>query len=403
MAIVKTTAAALLLTLVLCALLGCASFVAAQKKDYEIVSTIVEDDSDVVVVRRNQVVFMLYDETIIGAEFDDPDLRLQAAYPGFAIMQSAAYMDRKFEKAAQIGLGIGTVPSFLRHMQIPTDVIEISDAVVRQAANYFHYERCEAEDPEECVNGETFVADGLAFLQQTPEKPVYDLFIIDVYTGWNPVVFYVQEVMQNVRDNWLRGPKGVFVVNFVGFFNGPHAVVPKSILRTLQSVFKHVKVFREMDNLHDEDASNIVFFASNEPFKFTVPAHGDYKDPIYNTYFYIVANFPKWEIFTDMDASVEVGVQQAVGAEEVTFETAKDESALSPTAAATSAKARVLTQAEHGQNEFQDTHAFTQEHMRGRVVKQFPQSFWDDVKEKRRAKKTTSEKSSSPTETKEEL
>lgn len=42
-----------------------------------------------------------------------------------------------------------------------------------------------------------------------------------------------------------------------------------------------------MDNLHDEDASNIVFFASNEPFKFTVPAHGDYKDPIYNTYFYV--------------------------------------------------------------------------------------------------------------------
>lgn len=73
-----------------------------------------------VVVRRNQVMFLLYDETIIGAEFDDPDLRLQAAYPGFAIMQSAAYMDRKFEKAAQIGLGIGTVPSFLRHMQIPT-------------------------------------------------------------------------------------------------------------------------------------------------------------------------------------------------------------------------------------------------------------------------------------------
>lgn len=46
-----------------------------------------------------------------------------------------------------------------------------------------------------------------------------------------------------------------------------------------------------MDNLHDEDASNIVFFASNEPFKFNVPTHGDYKDPIYNTYFY-VRRFP---------------------------------------------------------------------------------------------------------------
>lgn len=165
MGIKKTSSpvALLLLTLVLCALLGCASVAAAaEKKEYEIVSAyvpftssnlqpaycslslltcwtdngscvatgdgsmycnvhrLVEDDSDVVVVRRNQVVFMLYDETIIGAEFDDPDLRLQAAYPGFAIMQSAAYMDRKFEKAMQIGLGIGTVPSFLRHMKIPT-------------------------------------------------------------------------------------------------------------------------------------------------------------------------------------------------------------------------------------------------------------------------------------------
>lgn len=102
-----------------------------------------------------------------------------------------------------------------------------------------------------------------------------------------------------------------------------------------------------------------------------------------------------------MDASVEIGVQQDVGAEEVTFETTKDASSSSSTAASTSAKARVLTQEEHGQNEFQDTHAFTQKHMRGRVVDQFPQSFWDDVKEKRRAK--SSKTSSRSTETKEEL
>lgn len=206
--------------------------------------SIVEDDSDVVVVRRNGVLYLLYDQTIIGAEFDDPEYRTQAAYPGFAIMQSAAYMDRTFSKAAQIGLGIGTVPSFLREKGIPTDVIEISDAVVKQAANYFQYERCEDDDPEDCDNGKTFVTDGLAFLQQQPEKPQYDLFIIDVYTGWNPLAFFVQEVMVSVRDKWLTKPSGVFVVNFVGLFNGPHAVVPKSIYRTLQSVFKHVKAFR---------------------------------------------------------------------------------------------------------------------------------------------------------------
>jgi spermidine synthase len=199
-----------------------------------------------VVVRRNHVIYMLYDETIIGAEFDDDDYRWQTAYPGFAIMQSAAYLDRTFTHAAQIGLGIGTVPTFLRGKGIPTDVIEISDAVVTQAANYFQYERCEDDDPEDCVNGKTFVVDGLAFLKQEPksEADKYDLFITDVYTGWNPLAFFTQEIMVSVRDKWLASPKGVFVCNFVGMFNGPHAVVPKSIYRTLQSVFKHVKAFR---------------------------------------------------------------------------------------------------------------------------------------------------------------
>lgn len=152
------------------------------------------------------------------------------------------------------------------------DVIEISDAVVRQASDYFQYERCEpaaasgavtvsttsssdatttttsstdATDPSTCPHGATFVTDGLAFLQQTPASPrPYDLFIIDVYTGWNPVAFYEKEVMARVRDAWLRASSGVLVVNFVGLFNGPHAVVPKSIFRTLQSVFAHVQCYR---------------------------------------------------------------------------------------------------------------------------------------------------------------
>lgn len=42
-----------------------------------------------------------------------------------------------------------------------------------------------------------------------------------------------------------------------------------------------------MDNLADEDASNIVFFASNEPFTFNVPTDGEYKNAPPNTYFYV--------------------------------------------------------------------------------------------------------------------
>jgi hypothetical protein len=79
-----------------------------------------EDGSAVGVVRHRNVLFLLYDETIIGAEFDDPYLRKQTAYPGFTIMQCAAYLTRKPTRAVQIGLGIGSVPSFLREMGIPT-------------------------------------------------------------------------------------------------------------------------------------------------------------------------------------------------------------------------------------------------------------------------------------------
>lgn len=96
------------------------------------------------------------------------------------------------------------------------------------------------------------------------------------------------------------------------------------------------------------------------------------------------------QIFTDLkeDESVEVEVQQSAGADEVTFSgprsdaaASPDESLASPSAAATSANARVLTRESHGQDEFQDTHAFTQTHMRERVVAQFPPAFWADVKE----------------------
>ncbi|GMF22316.1 unnamed protein product [Phytophthora fragariaefolia] len=87
---------------------------------YTLVSRIDEGDSVVAVVRRNGVLHLLYDETIIGAEFDDPYLRKQTAFPGFTIMQCAAYLARKPMRAVQIGLGIGTVPSFLREMDIPT-------------------------------------------------------------------------------------------------------------------------------------------------------------------------------------------------------------------------------------------------------------------------------------------
>ncbi|KAL4109609.1 hypothetical protein PRIC1_001308 [Phytophthora ramorum] len=385
----------LLLTL----LLGLASVAAqpagtryepATDDEYTVVSRLDEDASVVAVVRRNGVLHLLYDETIIGAEFDDPYLRKQTAFPGFTIMQCAAYLRAKPTRAVQIGLGIGTVPSFLREMGIPTDVVEISDAVVTQAADYFQYERCPPKDEEEieeetCPNGRTFVMDGLQFLAskpadlgvQTEQEHPYDLFIVDVYTGWNPFAFFVREEMMHVRDNWLTAD-GVLVMNFVGYMQDPRAVAPKSIYRTLQSVFKHVKCFREMEEDDEPDAANIVFYASNKPFSFNLPTTREYRNPPVHTFFSVVKNFPKWEIFTELQADVEVAIHQEMTDEEVRFvssddESSKDGDALLP---------RVLTEADHGEKEFREIHAETQTHMRERVLEQFPPALWAEFKQK---------------------
>ena len=186
--------------------------------------------------------------------------------------------------------------------------MEISEAVVTQATDYFQYDLCDedndknefqdddddGEDGESCVNGRTFRMDGLKFISSTPvelgiatteNQQPYDLVIVDVCTGSNPFEFFVQEAMLRVRKNWLT-PEGVLVMNFVGYVQGFRTAAPKSIYRTLQSVFRHVKGFREMeDEPKEPEASNIVFYASDKPFSFNLPTTPMYENPEKNTYF----------------------------------------------------------------------------------------------------------------------
>lgn len=356
---------------------------------YDLMSRIDAEDSVVVVVRRKRLLYLLYDEAIIGAEFDDPDLRSQTAYPGFTIMQCAAYLARKPTQALQIGLGIGTVPSFLRGMGIPTDVVEISEAVVTQATDYFHYDWCsidqDDEEDEGCVEGQTFIMDGLDFVARKPEelgfvsetKNPYDLFIVDVYTGWNPFAFFVREKMELIRENWLTRD-GVLVMNFVGFMHGPRVVAPASIYRTLQSVFKYVKCFREMENPNDREAANIVFYASDELFDFNLPSTGMYENPPANTFYSVVANFPKWQLFTELNSNVEVTIHQDIDNDELQFVSKSSDSSET----VKTSPVRVLTEANYDHEDFRAIHVETQNHMRERVLAQFPPALWNELKQK---------------------
>jgi len=213
-------------------------------KGYQVLKKLNEDESVLSVVRSDGVRFLLVDQTIIGAQFEHESYKDQAAFPGFAIMQASLYLNRNIHRAAQIGLGVGTVPTFLRQHGIPTDVVEISDGVVTLAEEFFEYERCEKSGNNACPNGKTYIEDGLVFLKQkVPLKPRYELFIVDVYTGWNPILFFTVENVQQIKQKWLKSG-GVLVMNFVGYYNGHHLKIVEAIFNTIKSLFQHVKCFR---------------------------------------------------------------------------------------------------------------------------------------------------------------
>ncbi|KAI9921146.1 hypothetical protein PsorP6_001849 [Peronosclerospora sorghi] len=371
---------------------------------YSILARVETDASVLAVVRRvvhrKHVLFLVHDDAIIGAQFDHAWLRHVTAFPGFAIMQCAAYLARTPTRAAQIGLGIGTVPTFLREHDIPTDVIEISEAVVTLAETYFQYDACRVleddDDDPVCEQGKTFVMDGLAFLSRSPEtlrlqthassRP-YDLFLVDVYTGSNPLLFFVRERLERIRDTWLTRD-GVVVLNVVGFIHGPRAAVPRSVYRTLQTVFRHVQCFREVEDAEHPLAANIILFASNEPFHFDLPTSDRYENPIKGSIYDVVKNFPSWEvtnarsgrdpaclllslmcIFTDLQDPIEIALDQrdVEDKPEIQFDTQDAPGVM------------VLTEAEHGQEAFDEIHAYLHDHMRQRKADYLPPAFWDEM------------------------
>jgi len=72
---------------------------------------------------------LLLDESVIGIEHRDEDVRHEAAFAGMALMETTAFLQPKPQTALCLGLGAGTAPAFLREANIQTDVVE-RDAVV---------------------------------------------------------------------------------------------------------------------------------------------------------------------------------------------------------------------------------------------------------------------------------
>ena len=231
---------------------------------------------------------------VIGAQFVDPAFREQAAFAGFAVMQAlACFLPRAVRfgilsgrgdaeaygkldlRVLQLGLGAGTVPTWLRFScGQRVDVVEYSDDVVAAAARYFGYDRRDAG------LGQTVVAEARAFLFGRAAPFPYDVVVQDVFVGSNPLHLLTREVFARVRDEWLLrgdGGGGALVVNMVGLAQGglelethgnrvhEGSLLARAVACTLRAEFKAVRCFRDKPPGDDPDEpTNIACAATND-------------------------------------------------------------------------------------------------------------------------------------------
>ena len=279
-----------------------------------------QNAEDVVgVVEQREWQYLVYGRSVIGAQHRDPARRTQPVFAGFAVMQALRFalppsghsLGARRLRVLQLGVGAGTVPSYLRHHGIATDAVEISGRVLAAAARHFGYDDCrvggvapitapisatavadssstaaseqqQQQDDEACPRGRTVVADGGAFLRGSVRREEggwaaprsgYDAVLMDLFAGENGgEAFFSSALFARLRRSWLAPRSGILLVNFVGFAAGPHAGAARAVAAALRTVFSHVRAFRDTPPATKPLApTNIVYFASDAPVAFVLP------------------------------------------------------------------------------------------------------------------------------------
>eukprot|EP00929_Paragymnodinium_shiwhaense_P065424 TRINITY_DN32796_c0_g1_i2.p2 TRINITY_DN32796_c0_g1~~TRINITY_DN32796_c0_g1_i2.p2 ORF type:complete len:223 (-),score=32.03 TRINITY_DN32796_c0_g1_i2:1033-1701(-) len=123
--------------------------------------------------------------SIVGAQFDSPDLQDQCVFSIFNVMKALAFVHPRPRRGLMLGLGAGTIPTILRRDGISMDVVELNGAVIEAASRFFAYDR---------LDSATRNADARALLLGDKSTNKYDLIIHDVYNGSNPATLFSQEV-----------------------------------------------------------------------------------------------------------------------------------------------------------------------------------------------------------------
>nr|AIG56181.1 secreted protein [Achlya hypogyna] len=284
------------------------------------------------VVEANDVLYMVANGAVLGAQYIDPERRDDAVFPADTVLHAARYLNRPLHRALQVGMGTGGVASYFRQHGIPTDVVEAHEEIVMLAEAFFDYEHC-TQSRAACPHGKTVVSDALDYIEQhAPVKPAYDLVVIDAASELR---WCSDDTLWLLKQSWLRtdgtftrlfqrNALGVLVLSLVGFSSGPHAALLSTVYATFRSTFQHVKVYR--DGPDTTDAATLVVFGSSAAIAFTTASGSGPTRPLLEVAATSEAagnDFEAWQVLSTAADKVEVTVEHDALTNDLTFDDLK--------------------------------------------------------------------------------
>lgn len=180
-------------------------------------------------------------------------------WPYTYLMTAAADHYRpKAKRELLIGLGGGTIPKYTydKRPNVKMDTVEIDPAVVNIAKEYFYL-----KDNDRIRN---YADDGRVFLQN--KKDLYDVVLIDAYNRQSiPYHLTTKEFFHELAN--AMKPDGVVVFNVVAGVEGENGKFLKSLLKTINQVFKNRKLYFAENRDSLEQLNNLILVVSNGELK----------------------------------------------------------------------------------------------------------------------------------------
>jgi spermidine synthase len=180
----------------------------------------------------------------------DPETRQSTSLFTYMLNGLARVYTTNLQDVLCIGLGIGIAPMDFARDGARVDVVEINDAVVPLAQQWFDLR------PEQL---NITIGDGRQFLNNCRKQ--YDAVALDAFLGESsPSHLMTREAFTEMRR--VLKPGGVLVINTFGNFNPGRDFFTTSLFKTLTNVFTSVRI-------HTATGGNTFYVASDRaPLEF---------------------------------------------------------------------------------------------------------------------------------------